>query len=588
MTDPTLIFCPTCQGPLSPDDARKRITNGACVGCKVEPPDVGPGEILYCSRTGKELEPQDFRTGRAIRVYRRCVSLDAVREERIRQKETGEFGCDSCGARLTALDFLSGEARVVDKVVLCPRCRRKKPDPAGNGCAAIGGTPGGASGRKKKSVPSESTSAALQAAARARASCDQPPTQPIDAVGTESSFPAAVVAAQPPGSAEGPGSASPPTTNEIVGSGDQLMIGGVGVAGMVKSAMRGPFPQSDSAVSAPQAAPAHAPPHAHAHAHAHHQPAQPESVMHDLPEPDVVHEPRMVQPRAARRHGLAERGSNGAHAHAHPASAGRGTWHAPDGGVTIELATSRDLRWATGAMVLMVLLLCGLLLVVFLNYQAADPVLIARLQDMSERLDRMQGEMAALRIRSDSQQRDLQRYTQNGAPISPNPGNRGIIPPDVSGPTSNGSGTIGGGDPPQGNTPNPDVNASPGNQPPGNGATQLPPSNPLEGDPTTANTPPPTDDPTLLALKSPDSTRRMEALLDVNRNYDRRAIPWVLDMALTDADSYVRALAIRVLGAFRVKEAGEALQELVSRPATGTPPIVTDAARQALRDIGGN
>ncbi|MGE0432187.1 MAG: HEAT repeat domain-containing protein [Planctomycetota bacterium] len=594
MTDnPTLVFCPGCQGPLAPEDARRRLVNGSCVACKVEPPDVGPGEILYCSRTGKELEPQDFRTGRAIRVYRRCISLDAVREERVKQKESGEFGCDSCGARLTALDFLTGEARVIDKVVLCPRCRRKKPDPAGNGRTSTHGPHASASpeggqrgsGRKKAArssqQPSESTSAAM-AAARSRdphghANEAGPPTQPMDVVGTESNFPVAVVSAQSP---------------------SEAMIGGATVAGVVKASLRGEYSPSDSGVvAAPAAAAQAAPAAAHkpsngtggtggiggmgVHAHPVHT-AHPERAER-LPEPDVVPEspapsmpaPRMLSRAAARRgqpHAYAQSNGGAAHAGAAamPGSAGRGTWHSPDG-VTLELATSRDLRWATGSMVLMVWLLCSVLLVVFLNYQTVNPVLAAKVQLLAEAQERAREREAADRLLLESMRNDLARLLNAPAnPVAPPPDwtNRSQPPPNVS--------------------HNPGTNTPSGNAPASNAADPANvgdnpvPSNPLPADPTNPDALP--DEPMLQALKSDNPARRLEALLEINKLADRRPIPKVIDLAINDPDPYVRAVAIRLLAVFRVKEAGSALQEMAS--ATGQPGIVGDAARQALRDMG--
>jgi hypothetical protein len=127
-----LVSCPDCAAPLAPEEAARRIVGGHCSACHVEPPRPAPDEVLFCAKTGRELSPEDFAEGRALRVRSRNFSMDYIRATRNAALQADKLVCDTCRAPIRAVDVREGRAIVVDKVLMCGRCAARFDDPAGN------------------------------------------------------------------------------------------------------------------------------------------------------------------------------------------------------------------------------------------------------------------------------------------------------------------------------------------------------------------------------------------------------------------------------------------------------------------------
>lgn len=576
---PSLTFCPTCFGPLSPEAARERLADGQCVGCHVEPPPTAPGELLYCSRTGKELRPEDFSTNAAIRVGKRHFSLASLCDARQRGAQTGHFSCDSCGATLNALDFLSHDAQVIDKVILCPKCIRKNPDPAGNGRVRSNRTSAGGkrtaaeSSRERKALKAAKEKTASAASAAGTASGDPSshriPDTPLAT--PTAGMPAAVGGAGDVGGADvgddlealdfqpanpsafpavhdaGPTGGESADTDEVAAAilalsssddGDPSTVGATAAASFAGAGagMNGPF-AAESGASSVVAPPVKS-------RFAARLAGRPIGTGQALRLPAKLKsvEPRPLEPRPAG-----------------PA----------------ELAPDRDVRPLAGAMVMMVLILSALLLIVFMqaNVRSGDnPETIARLKQMDERFDRLYRDLARFELLHEQVEQRLRqldaqiRTTDDDDSLRPNhqPTAHQTGPPTTGGAAS-GAPTGPVIDPAAEGTADPATATPPG------------PSSPVT--PPTARDPDKPLDARIVALSATTPAVRLNAVMDIHKGYVRDAIPHLLDRVASDTDPYVRAFAIKALAGFRAAQARELLHHIIEHE---SPSIVVDAARDAL------
>ena len=596
---PTLKPCPACEAPLSAREMRERMQGSICVGCTVTPPTPATsGGVLFCSRSGKMLAPEDFLEGRAIRVGKRCFHLDSVRDARRRGLQSGTFACDCCGADIPARRLVRGKAKVVDKVVLCHKCYARDPDPAGN----QRDPQRGASPEDNAEVdapPQEhaaQTLPALPAATdapdkREQAGAESEPTDYAVAPAASATAPQhgdADANADSHGDAVSHSHAASDSNADSDSEGDfaQLQTDPMGLEAQatVKSdepIKDGPFAEpsksapSDKRTSKKRSS------------------GRLASARRATGVVGKVSPRRLQIPSATRRPHLspARRSATGTPASPrarHTASAapteeasaaaapvthpGHGV-HASSHGSYL-IVGSRETTAMLGVMVLLVLVLCGMLLAVFLSTQSDAPhaesteAEATALLAVNERLDRLVQQYGSVNQRLD----DLERRFGAGEAPPPQPG---LDPFDERG-ANHGQWPQGFDESHDPRITNPEANHSDGHadeqgpQVPEEPAPANEPSEPDDG---------PVENPRIVALASSDPSTRLEAVLDVHRYALYEAVPQLIERVRDDGDDYVRAFAIKTLASFRATEARDVVEQAA---ATAEHPVVQSAAADAL------